>query len=428
MHTELLEKEAIRAKFTVTVPSDEVGKAFEATVRNLARQVKVPGFRPGKAPRGVLEARIGKAELAEEVRDVLVDTYYPRAVRELELLPVHAHIQGEPPTEGEDYTFEVEVELYPPVTLPELSEIVLDTVPKTVDEAMLAAAVEELRRDHATLVPVDRPIEATDVLMVEGVGSDVNLPIDLERVSDRVAAQLLGKMMGETVTLFLDDEPAPAPEADAAEAPPRRALTVVIKDIKAKEKPLADDEFAKTLGLERWSEVEARLRDSLQRQLDEEAFEEQLREFTDKLVAQTEIAVPKSMLERRRRSLLHDLEHELSHQGLTLADYQAQLERQGNREAFEQELTETALRRIKRDLVLEKLLELRGSTISDEEFEAALRYLAQRQSSTVQKVKKELGEEGLANYRFLLARDKALRETVRELVAPQPAESGDAAL
>jgi trigger factor len=420
MQTQLLEKEAIRAKFAVTVPSDEVGKAFEATWRSLARQVKVPGFRPGKAPRGVLEARVGKAEVAEEVREVLVDTYYPQAVRELELLPIHAHFHAHPPSEGQDYTFEVEVELYPPVSLPELSEIVIDTEPRTVDETMLQEAVEGLRRDHATLVPVERPAEATDFLVVEGVGGEPSLPLDLERVSDNLAAQLIGKAMGETVELFLADRD------DEQEAPARRSLKVVIKDIKAKEKPAPDDEFAKTLGFESWAEAETKLRDSLQQQLDEQTFEEQVREFTDKLVAQTELEVPESMLQRRRHSLLHDLEHELGHQGLTVKSYQAQLERLGKREEFEGELNETALRRVKRDLVLEKLLELRGTAVSEEEFEASLRYLAQRRRGTVQKVKKELGEEGLTNYRFLLARNRALRETVRELVAP-PSATAEAA-
>lgn len=420
MQTQLLEKEAIRAKFAVTVPSDEVGKVFEATWRSLARQVKVPGFRPGKAPRGVLEARVGKAEVAEEVREVLVDTYYPQAVRELELLPIHAHFHAHPPGEGQDYTFEVEVELYPPVSLPELSEIVFDTEPRTVDETMLQEAIEGLRRDHATLVPVERPAEATDFLVAEGVGGEPSLPLDLERVSDNLAAQLIGKAMGETVELFLADRD------DEEEAPVRRSLKVVIKDIKAKEKPAPDDEFAKTLGFESWTEVEAKLRDSLQQQLDEQTFEEQVREFTDKLVAQTELEVPESMLQRRRHSLLHDLEQELGHQGLTVKSYQAQLERLGKRTEFEDELNETALRRVKRDLVLEKLLELRGTTVSEEEFLWSLRHLAQRRGSAVQKVKKELGEEGLTNYRFLLARNRALRETVRELVAP-PSATAEAA-
>jgi len=248
--------------------------------------------------------------------------------------------------------------------------------------------------------------------------------LDLERVSDSIVAQLIGKAMGETVELSLNND---RDHQHEHEAPARRSLTVVIKDLKAKEKPAPDDEFAKTLGLESWAEVEAKLRDSLQQQLSEQTFEEQVREFTDKLVAQTELEVPESMLQRRRHSLLHDLEHELDHQGLTIESYQAQLERQGKRTEFEDELAEAALRRVKRDLVLEKLLELRGTTVSDEAFEASLRYLAQRQSSTVQKVKRELGEEGLANYRFLLARNLALRETVRELVAPPSAADETAA-
>ena len=454
MQTQLIEKEAVRAKFTVSVPAQDVDKAYEQTLRTIARQVKVPGFRPGKAPRGVLESKVGKDAIAEEVRDNLVETYYPKAVRELELSPVHAHFHAHHPKEGEDYSFEVEVELIPEIKLPDVSEIVIDSDIQQVNDAMVEEAIESLRLEHATLVPVERPVEAGDYVMVSlGEGEDAgSMPIDLDKVSPQLAEQLVGKNVGEKVELRLggpqaDEDEAedeatdevqaqPADEAvtsdnteetGAAEEtepetaepkavePEAPALTVTIQDIKAKEKPEVDDEFAKTLGFDSWAEVEERIRKSIQAQLNQEGFEAQREEFVDKLIAETEFDVPRSLINRRKRNLLENFVQELQAQKMTLEDYLKDLDEKGNRQSFEQELEDAAINGVKRDLVLEQLLEQRKVEVSTEEFNAALQYMAQRQQKDVSKLRSELGREGLENYRFLLARDKAVREVVREL-------------
>jgi trigger factor len=450
MQTQLIEKEAIRAKFSVSVSAQDVDKAFEQTLRTIARQVKVPGFRPGKAPRGVLEAKVGKDAIAEEVRDHLVETFYPKAVEQLELTPIHAHFHAHHPNEGQDYTFEVEVELVPEITLPDLSEIVIDTDIQQVTDAMVEEAIDSLRLENATLVPVERPVEAGDYVMVSlGEGEDAgSMPIDLDKVSPQLAEQLIGKSIGEQVELKLggaqedeeededdvlgegadevqaeaadtaeDDAAEDAAEDDAAEddEPEVPALKITIQDIKAKEKPEADDEFAKTLGFDTWAEAEARIRKSLQAQLHQEGFEAQREEFVDKLMAETNFDLPRSLVNRRKRNLVENFAQELQAQNMTLEAYLKDLDEKGNRQSFEQELEEAAMNGVKRDLVLEQLLEERKTEVSTDEFNAALRYMAQHQGKDVNKLRGELGRDGLANYQFLLARDKAVREVVREL-------------
>ena len=121
--------------------------------------------------------------------------------------------------------------------------------------------------------------------------------------------------------------------------------------------------------------------------------------------------------------LVHDLEHELGHNKMTLDEYYKQLDEKGEREKFEAELEESARTRVKRDLVLEQLLEERGTKVSSTEFESALNFMASREGKNVRAFKKDMGDTWLENYRFLLTRDKAVREVVRELVgesAPEP--------
>ena len=115
------------------------------------------------------------------------------------------------------------------------------------------------------------------------------------------------------------------------------------------------------------------------------------------------------------------LNDDLERRNLTLAGYLASLDERGERQRFDQDLEASAGNGVRRDMVLERLLEERGTELSDEEFSGAVRQLAAREGKDPQRFRRERGQRWLANYRFLLARDRALRETVRELVAPAEA-------
>ena len=448
MQAQITEQDAGRAKIKVEVPAADVTKTYQQVLNSISRQIRVPGFRPGKAPRGVIETRVGKDAIAQEVRDALVQTYFPQAVEELSLTPVSQHIHAHEPADGEDYSFEAEVELYPDFELPDVTQIVLDTEQEPVTDELLQENIEALRNQNATLIPVERPAEAGDYLLVETVSEDggegSSIPVDLENVAPELAEQFLGKSVGDEIELKLSeddeadesaDEAALEADADveveeaAAEAEtdvePEPAaepttLRVMVKDVKDKELPELDDEFAQTLGLETWAEVETQLRANLELQLAQDALSAQQEEFTEKLLVETNVSVPPSLKTRRKSSLLQNLTRDLETRGATLQGYLESLDaEEGKRAEFDAELDEAAENAVKRDLVLERLLEQRGTRLADEEFDAALAYTAQRQNSTPQALRQELGESGLANYRFLLTRDKAVRETVQELLAAQ---------
>jgi trigger factor len=436
MQAELKHKQDVSATFTVTVPADAVDATFDRILAGLARQVRVPGFRPGRAPRGVLVQRIGAEALAEEVREALVDEHYPRAVQELDLAPVHAHFHAEHPVQGADFTFEVEADLYPSFELPDLDAIELDAaVPEPSDEDV-ARTVDRLREEHATLLPVERPIEPGDVLTVESLGEGgQTMPVDLSRTEPHLVEQLTGRRIGEELVLDLGADPAGAApdeaEASSDEAP-RRSLEVRVVDVKQKELPEPDDAFATTLGFDSWDATLAEIRSGLAARADHEAFRQQREAFVEQLMAATEMALPRSLVARRQRTMLEELAEDLQRQrGMTLQRYLEELDERSQREDFERELREAAERAVKRDLVLEALLERVGGDIADEEFDEAVRLMAQRERKDVGRFKADMGEEWLRNYRFLLNRDRAVRDVVaaktgRDRAAADEAPAGAA--
>lgn len=435
MQTNLIDKQSVSATFEVLVPADTVNKTYEKVLQGLSRQVRLPGFRPGKVPRSVLIKQIGEEALHQEVREALIEDHYGKAIQELKLMPIHAHLhKHEAPVQGQDYRFEVHVDLYPEFELPDIHEIVIDTPKKQLTEDMLQEALANLQGEHAVLVPVERGAEVGDLVTLAIGDEGSRLPVDLDRANETIVQQLLGKTIGEELELNLgadedehdheghdheghehEDHDQDDEEREDQRSEPLK-LKAVIQDIKAKEKPALDDEFAKTLGFDNWEAAEAQIRKNLQAELDRESFAAQQNEFVEKYVEETKVELPNYLVSRRKMALLEELQEDLKKNNLTLEAYFKQLEEKNEREAFDNNLQETAEKRVKRDLVLEQLLEKRGTSMSNAEFDAALSYMAYREGKNLRKFKSEMGETWLENYRFLLTRDKAVREVVRELL------------
>ncbi len=284
MQANLIDKQPVSATFEVIVSADEVSKAYDKVLQGLSRQVRLPGFRPGKIPRSVLIKQIGQEALNQEVREALVEDHYGKAVQDLKLMPIHAHLhKNDEPTQGQDYRFEVHVDLYPEFELPDVKEIIIDTPKKQLSDEMVQEAISNLQSEHAVLIPVDRGVEASDQVILAIGDEGSRLPVDLDRAGDTIVQQLLGKNMGDEIELNLgsdeaehedpdNEDPDHSHEEDNQKKPEPLKLKAVIQDIKAKEKPALDDDFGKTLGFDSWEVALVQLRKNLQAELDRESF------------------------------------------------------------------------------------------------------------------------------------------------------------
>ncbi|HRN19504.1 MAG TPA: trigger factor [Trueperaceae bacterium] len=424
MEARLVEKQGVNVTVNVRVDAATVDAAFERVLTNLSRTVKVPGFRPGKTPRGVIEKRVGEEAIGQEVRDSLLDESYPAAMKELELYPIDAHFHAEGAVRGQDYEYVVHADVYPDVELPHLANITLEAEAAVVSDADVEEAIGRLKLENATLVPVDRPVEDNDWVLVAHVTGDdeadeaSTFPVHLDRAGDELKGQLLGKVVGDVVDVVLTDQ-------DEEGNPTTSNLKLRVVDVKGKELPSSEDELAIQLGFEDAGELTTRVRESLEADARRTTQDARRDEIVEKLVAGATLDLPGSLVRRRQRTLLQDLAHDLSHQGVTLQRYLDRLEERGKREEFEAELTTSAEKGVRRDLVLERLMELRGTELSDAEYQAALKQLAQSRGVDVGRLEHDLGEDYLANYRFFMRRDKALRDFIAELsgeAVPEPDE------
>src|SRR5690554_6659414 len=448
MQVSIKDKQPVEATIQVVLPAATVDAAFTKVLNDLRGQVRIPGFRPGKVPAKVLARKVGEEALAGEVRQLLLDEHTQPAVKEAELQILGMHHHAGSPKQGEDFTFDIHADLAPEFELPDLSEIVIDNAANPVTDVDVEAAVEKLRLDNATLVPVDRPAGPDDSLLIESILEDGSvgstMPSDMHSVSDNLKEQLVGRSSGDEVELVLqmaepeagddaleadadtaadgeevaaEDSTEGEPEEAAAAQPDVSRLKVRIVDVREKELPDADDSFASTLGFDDWQATLDYIRKTLQDQVDADAFEAQKGEFTDKILAVTEFEVPGGMLNQRKQFMLEQLADDLSRRGTGLNDYIDRLREKEELEEFEQDLDRSAKEAVRRDLVAERLMIERQTVLTDDEFNTELESAAQEEGLSVRDLRERQGEQWEANYRFMLQREKAVEEAVRENLA-----------
>jgi trigger factor len=406
---QLLERTGNNVKFKVTVPSSDVSVAFTEVFTAVSKNVKIPGFRPGRAPKNVVEKRIGLDYIQGEVRDYLVNKTYQTAVKELELIPVTATITPGAVLEGSEFEYTVEAENYPEVTLPAWEGYKLETVKLEIGDQEVTDALEDLRNRQASYEPVERAAEANDLLNVEileGEDAGQTYPVYLERADEGIRTTLLGQSAEAEV-----DVPVTAGGEDSE----AQTLKIKILDIKAKNLPELDDDFAKTLELEDLAELRVKVREDLENRSVGKFDSDRKDEFIGKLSEGMTVVIPEVLIARRREALETDLKNDLERQGIGLEAYREYLGTENKLEEFEADLVKSATERVRRDLALEKLAEGFKTELTSDEWRNALENFARSNRVSVARLGEVIGNEGINNLRVLATRDKALTQAIEKL-------------
>jgi len=195
-----------------------------------------------------------------------------------------------------------------------------------------------------------------------------------------------------------------------------REVRTEILEVKTLELPELDEEFAKTLEAESLEELREKVRESLKRQAEARYQEARERAFLEKLAEGLEAEIPPSMLEAEERHLLEHLAEDLARQGIPLEAYLKALEEKGEFEKFREELRQEALKRVKRSLAKERLAEELKPEVSEEEWQAYLQAVARSYGISLQELRREFGERGLARLRAAYIQDKAVKEALAKLL------------
>ncbi|MDZ4827865.1 MAG: trigger factor [Actinomycetota bacterium] len=408
--------EGNKVRLHVTVPADEFERAIDSAFRKLAHDVKIPGFRPGKAPRQLLEARFG-AEAAREqaLRDALPE-YYVEAVQSNDVDVIAApEIEIKAGEEAGDVEFEAVVEIRPQVKLLGYDELRVELPFTPVDDAVIEQQVDALRERFADLTDSEYPLIDESYATVDIAGT-----IDGEAVEGLTANDFLYRVGSAMVVPELDDNlrgTRPGAILEFAATLPERfgehegkevTFRVVVKEAKQKVLPEVTDEW-----VDEASEFDTvdELRGDIQRRLEmmqkiqaQMAVRDKVLEAASDLVP---LEPPPALVDSETRQRVEDLAHRLSHQGATLEEYLASTGQ--NAQEFIDEIKVGAAKAVLADLALRAVVAQEAISASDEELEVEIGRLAERVGQKPARVRRDLEKRGaLEAVRSDIARGKAL--------------------
>jgi trigger factor len=384
----------------VAVEAARVAQAYDRAYQDLARRVSVRGFRPGKAPRSVLEKLYGP-QVAEQIEESLVAETLGPALEQAGLEPVaEPAVSARPPAEGAEFVYTARVEVKPVFELPELAGLPGRRPRVAVGDEDVERELEALRERHASLLeePPETAAAGGHVLTLDfvgridgkpfegGSGKGVELALGSERFLPGFEEQLVGARSGEDreVRVRFPDDYA------TRELAGRDAVFAVhVAALRRRLVPALDDEFAKDLGeFESLAALRERIRTDLLAARERAARAELHRSLLDALIERTRFELPPGMVARQLERLLESAARRLGG-ALPAAQLEAQLAR------WREEWRERAEREVREGLLLEAIARARGVEASPEEIEARIGELAREQRVDPARLRRAWGEEGL---------------------------------
>jgi trigger factor len=418
----------VERKVTIEVDPERVARELEHTYQGLARRVRLPGFRPGKAPRNVLE-RHYKAEVENEVLDRVVQQTFAEAVKVESLAavaPPHVSVtdgvaEGKPLR----YTARVEVkENFQPKSYRGLG--VVKQTPQVTDE-MVATELGRLRESVAKLVPVEGRVEAQegDWAVIDHEGTIDGAPFEGSRaegvtvkvgqgaIAEGNMAQLAGRKLGELVEF---DEALPADHRVEGLRGKSAHMAVTLKALRMRELPPLDDDFAKEVGLEGVETVDA-LRARMRADIEKREKRKAESEYRDGLVkaalASNSFEVPNALVERALDSMIQGAAERFARSGIDIQELQLDFARMRG------ELREQALQQVRGALLLEAIAEHEKVAVSEDDLQKELVRLAEELGAPLAKLQQQLrgteARQALSN--------KVREEKVLALMAGEAAPS-----
>lgn len=401
LQVEKLEKNMV--KLTIEAAAEEFEAAIQkAYVKNKGK-MNVQGFRKGKAPRTIIEKLYGASIFYEDAANIVIPDAYEKAAEEsgLEIVsrPEIDVVQIE---KGKPFIFTAEVAVKPEVTLGDYKGIEVEKAVIEVTEEEITEEIDKVRDQNSRVITVeDRPVADKDMTVIDfegfvdgvpfegGKAEDYSLTIGSHSFIDTFEEQLIGKSIGEEAEINVT---FPA-EYHAAELAGKPALfKVKVKEIKAKELPELDDEFAQDVSeFDTLDEYKADIKATILERKEKEAKTAKEDKVVDKIIENTTMEIPDAMIETQVRQMADDFAQRIQSQGLTLEQY-FQFTGMDSKQLFEQ-MRPQAVKRIQSRLVLEAVVKAENITVADEDVEKEFVQMAETYKMELDKLKELIGEK-----------------------------------
>ncbi len=414
----------------VELPPERLSRAVDDAVRRLSRRTRVPGFRPGKAPRPVLERTLGPGVVLDEAVEHLVEAAYRDALLQKAILPLtNADVEIVQAEEGKPVIFKATVQVRPDVELGDYRNFNFRPEIDTIDDAKVDQVIEELRDQNATLVAVeDRPAKDGDYAVIafqgtrdgepfEGGSSDrMPLIIGQERLIPGFEGHIVGLEVGgetEFDITFPDDYPEESLRGQSAH------FAVQLKELREKVQPPLDDDFAGQLG--EFESLDA-LRADIKSRLERNALDRARHEFADKIieyaVANATLELPDVLVEQEVEVMHDEFRSTLARQGITEEAYLKVVEKTDA--DLHTEFRPNAEKRVKTLLVLSKIAEVEGVEVPEALVEAEVERGRERYAGDRKLLEYFDSERGRNFIRSTMRRSRLVEQLVDEWLAAHP--------
>ena len=411
MATQVEELPENKVRLTVEVPQADLRHAVEHATSDLAEAVKIPGFRKGKVPPQVLQARIGRERIFTEAVESHIGSWFVTAAETTRIRPVAApqYDYELPSSDDEDFRFTATVAVQPKPEPADWSQLEVPYAEPDVPPELVEQEVEALRASVAELAPVeDRPARTGDVLVVDALDEsgegqrDLVVELGSGRLIEEIERALTGASPGETKEVELE-------QADGSTA----KATVEVKEIKEKVLPPLDDELARAASeFDTLDELRADLEQRMREVLQEEAETQFRAEAVDALVEASQVQVGGPLVEARTRELLNGLGRSLESRGISAEAY-FQLSGQTAEELVQRLSGEAALS-VARELVLEAVADKLALEVDDAEIEELIREQAELAGDDPDDAVRQVFESGRQE---VLRSDLRLRKALDRVAA-----------
>ena len=415
------------AKLTIEVSAEEVEKAIQAAYLKEKSKISLPGFRKGKVPRNMIEKMYGAAVFYEDAANTLIQENYPSAVDEsgvdIVSRPTIDVVQIE---SGKPFIFTAEVAVRPEVKLGKYMGVQVTKIDTSVSDEEVAEALEKERNNNARTVSVtDRAVAMGDTAVIDfegfvdgvafegGKGENHSLEIGSHSFIDTFEDQLVGKNVGDEVEVNVTF-PEQYHAADLAGKP--ALFKVKINEIKAKELPELDDEFAQDVSeFDTLAEYKEDVKKRLVEQKENEAKRTKEDEAIQKIIDKSTMEIPEAMIQTQCENMVNEFAQRIAQSGLSMEQY---MQFSGlTVEKLMEQVRPEAETRIKSSLVLEQIAKEENIEVSDADIDAEVEKMAAAYGMEADKLKEYMGDAEKESMKRDLAVTKAvdlIMENVKE--------------
>ncbi|GGH68737.1 trigger factor [Compostibacillus humi] len=380
-------QEGNKGVLTFEVPAEEFDKALDQAFKKVVKDVQIPGFRKGKVPRSIFEKRFGVEALYQDAVDIVLPEAYHKAVDETDIFPIDSpEVDIEQIEKGKDLIFTAVVEVKPDVTLGEYKGLEVEELPVEVTDEDVEEEIKRIQERHAELVVKEEgEIEEGDTAVIDfegfmdgeafegGKGENYSLEIGSGQFIPGFEEQLIGKKAGEEVEVEVT-----FPEEYHAEDLAGKPATFKVKihEVKYKELPELDDEFAKDVDdeAETLEQLKEKKKEELIKSKQQESDNAKRQQLVEKATENASVDIPEVMIDTELEQMMREFEQNLQMQGMTMEMYE-QFSGQ-DEDALKEQMKEDAEKRVKTNLTLEAIAKAENLEVTEEEVNEELEKMA----------------------------------------------------